>query len=848
MIYPENFEKKIGFDEIRTQLRGRCISSLGTERVDEMAFMTRPADIAEALLQVAEFRRFMTEEEEVAGDENFFDVRPALMRIRPERTYMEEPDLYDLKRALETTLHLVRFFNTPADDGADGSEPVYKYPALHRAAADILTFPELIRKIDTILDKYGRVKDSASKTLAEIRRECETVSRSISHSLRNLITSAQAEGLIERDVAPAMRDGRLVIPVAPAMKRRIKGIIHDESASGKTVFIEPDVVVESNNRIRELKAAERREIIRILQEVSSLIRPHVREMLDGFRFLGIIDFLRAKALFAEAIGGVIPPVAEQPLMDFRQAIHPLLQKSLQRHGGQIVPLDIRLTPDEQRLIIISGPNAGGKSVCLKTAGLLQYMLQTGLPIPVGEDSQAGIFSDIFLGLGDEQSLENDLSTYSGHLLGMKLMMKHGRQSSLLLIDEMGSGTEPQIGGALAEAILNEFARKRMFGIITTHYQNLKHFAGSTPLLANAAMLYDRQQMRPLFVLQIGSPGSSFAIEIARKTGIPEPVIAYAEQIVGKDYVMSDKYLLDIARDKKYWENKRRNIRQREEKLDEITARYEHDAEALRQERRRLLDEAREQASQLLKTANARIERTIREIKEAQAEKEKTRGARRELEDFKTSVEEFDKAQEDEKIARKMQQLEERRKRQAERKEKKAAQQKGKTDPLAEGARAARQAEQPLQAGDPVRLKGQTTVGRIEEINGTNAIVTFGMMRTNVKTERLERAAAPEPKAQIQTATYLSKQTQDAVYDKKLNFKQDIDVRGMRGDEAINAVTYFIDDAILLGIPRVRILHGTGSGILRTLIRQYLQTVPGVKSCRDEHVQFGGAGITVVDLD
>lgn len=846
MIYPENFEKKIGFDEIRTQLRGRCISSLGTERVDEMAFMTRPADIAEALLQVAEFRRFMTEEEEVAGDENFFDVRPALMRIRPERTYMEEPDLYDLKRALETTLHLVRFFNTPADDGADGSEPVYKYPALHRAAADILTFPELIRKIDTILDKYGRVKDSASKTLAEIRRECETVSRSISHSLRNLITSAQAEGLIERDVAPAMRDGRLVIPVAPAMKRRIKGIIHDESASGKTVFIEPDVVVESNNRIRELKAAERREIIRILQEVSSLIRPHVREMLDGFRFLGIIDFLRAKALFAEAIGGVIPPVAEQPLMDFRQAIHPLLQKSLQRHGGQMVPLDIRLTPDEQRLIIISGPNAGGKSVCLKTAGLLQYMLQTGLPIPVGEDSQAGIFSDIFLGLGDEQSLENDLSTYSGHLLGMKLMMKHGRQSSLLLIDEMGSGTEPQIGGALAEAILNEFARKRMFGIITTHYQNLKHFAGGTPLLANAAMLYDRQQMRPLFVLQIGSPGSSFAIEIARKTGIPEPVIAYAEQIVGKDYVMSDKYLLDIARDKKYWENKRRNIRQREEKLDEITARYEHDAEALRQERRRLLDEAREQASQLLKTANARIERTIREIKEAQAEKERTREARRELAEFQDSLAEEQRLAEEEKIARKVAQIQRRRKQKEERR---AQRQTQTAAPATAGAIPPKAApsEKPLQAGDTVRLKGQTTVGTIETIEGSNAFVRFGMMRTNVKLTRLEAAEAPKTDNVSRVATFLSKDTRDAIYEKKLHFKPDIDIRGMRADEALITLRSFIDDAILLEMPRVRILHGTGTGALRQLTRQYLDTVSGVSHYRDEHVQFGGAGITVVDL-
>ena len=397
-------------------------------------------------------------------------------------------------------------------------------------------------------------------------------------------------------------------------------------------------------------------------------------------------------------------------------------------------------------------------------------------------------------------------------------------------------------------MLKRFNQKKAFGIITTHYQNLKHFAEDHEGVVNGAMLYDRQHMQALFQLQIGNPGSSFAVEIARKIGLPEDVIADASDIVGKEYINADKYLQDIVRDKRYWETKRQTIHQREKEMEKTIARYETEINELQRERKEILQKAKEEAEQLLKASNAKIEHTIQAIREAQAEKEKTRGARRELEDFKTSVEEFDKAQEDEKIARKMQQLEERRKRQAERKEKKAAQQKGKTDPLAEDARAARQAEQPLQAGDTVRLKGQTTVGRIEEINGTNAIVTFGMMRTNVKTERLERAAAPEPKAQIQTATYLSKQTQDAVYDKKLNFKQDIDVRGMRGDEAINAVTYFIDDAILLGIPRVRILHGTGSGILRTLIRQYLQTVPGVKSCRDEHVQFGGAGITVVDLE
>lgn len=843
MIYPENFEKKIGFDEIRIQLKGRCISSLGTEKVDEMTFMTKRDDIVEALTQVEEYTRFMQEEDELF-EENFFDVRPALMRIRPERTYMEEHDLYDLKRSLETILNFVKFFNTPIDK--DAETPQYKYPALHRAACDILTFPDIIRKINTVLDKYGKVKDTASKALAEIRRECETVSRSISHSLRSIISEAQAEGLIERDVTPTMRDGRLVIPVIPAMKRRIKGIIHDESATGKTVFIEPSVVVESNNRIRELKAAEKREIIRILQEITTLIRPHVREMLSGFHFLGIIDFLRAKTLYTEAIGGVIPTLADHPQLDFYQAIHPLLQKSLQRHGEKMVPLDITLN-DQQHIIIISGPNAGGKSVCLKTVGLLQYMLQTGMPIPVGERSKAGIFEDIFIDIGDEQSLENDLSTYSSHLLNMKQMMKFGRETSLLLIDEFGGGTEPQIGGALAEAILNEFAKKKMYGVITTHYQNLKHFADATPLLVNAAMLYDRQQMRPLFILQIGSPGSSFAIEIARKIGIPERVIAYASDIVGKDYVMSDKYLLDIVRDKKYWENKRRNIHQREEKLEEIVSRYERDAQALREERKLVMEKAKEQAQNLLKEANARIENTIREIKEAQAEKERTREARQELSAFKDSLNEEQRLAEEEKIARKMAQIQRRRKQKEQRDQarQQAAGQKAVTAP-----KPAQQpkSDKPLQPGDTVRIKGQTTVGTIESIEGQNAFVLFGMMRTNVKLNRLEAATPPKTESISRVATYLSKETRDSIYEKKLHFKPDIDIRGLRADEALNTLRTFIDDAILLEVPRVRILHGTGTGALRQLTREYLGTVNGVANYHDEHVQFGGAGITVVDLE
>ena len=682
-----------------------------------------------------------------------------------------------------------------------------------------------------------------------LRRELAAAESGISRTLHAILRNAQQDGVVDKDVTPTMRDGRLVIPVAPALKRKIKGIVHDESATGRTVFIEPAEVVEANNRIRELEGEERREIIRILQEFTTEVRPHHQEMLQSYEFLAEIDFIQGKAKLARQFQAIPPHIKDTPLIDWTMARHPLLYLSLTRHGKQIVPLDIELN-SRQRILIISGPNAGGKSVCLKTVGLIQYMLQCGLPVPIGENSRTGIFGSIFIDIGDEQSIEDDLSTYSSHLLNMKHMMKACGGTSLLLIDEFGGGTEPQIGGAIAEAVLKRFNRKKAFGIITTHYQNLKHFAEDHEGVVNGAMLYDRQHMQALFQLQIGNPGSSFAVEIARKIGIPEDVIADASELVGKEYINADKYLQDIVRDKRYWENKRQNIHLREKEMEKTIARYEKEIEELHQSRKEILGKAREEAEQLIRASNARIENTIKTIKEAQAEKEKTRHIRHELDQFKSTLDNIEQSHEDDKIARKMQQLQERKKRQAERKERKAAEasrHKAQPDALQSAAREAEEQNRPLKVGETVRIKGQTTVGTIEETDGRNAIVTFGMMRTNVKNERLERAQPPAPQTRTQSVTYVSKQTQDVVYEKKLNFKQDIDVRGMRGDEAINAVTYFIDDAILLGLSRVRILHGTGSGILRTLIRQYLNATPGVKSFKDEHVQFGGAGITVVDL-
>ncbi len=836
MIYPQNFEQKIGFDQIRQLTKNKCLSPLGMEKTDDMDFSDSYDEINRRLDQVMEFMRIIQEEDDFPS-QYFFDVRPSLKRIRIEGMYLNEQELFDLRRSLETIRDIVRFLQrTDDEEEPDEDDSNSPYPALHELAKDIMVFPQLITRINNILDKFGKVKDNASAELLRIRRELSATTGSISRSLNNILRMAQSEGYVDKDVAPTMRDGRLVIPVAPSMKRKIKGIVHDESATGKTVFIEPTEVVEANNRIRELEGEERREIIRILTEFSTTIRPQAPAILQSYEFLAEIDFIRAKALLSLDFKAGKPSFENKQIIDWSGAVHPLLQMSLAKHNKKVVPLDIELTT-RQRILLISGPNAGGKSVCLKTVGLLQYMLQCGLPVPMDECSHAGVFSSIFIDIGDEQSIEDDLSTYSSHLTNMKNMMKSCNGRSLILIDEFGGGTEPQIGGAIAEAVLKRFNLKKTFGVITTHYQNLKHFAEDHEGIVNGAMLYDRHEMRALFQLQIGNPGSSFAVEIARKIGLPEEVIADASEIVGSEYIQSDKYLQDIVRDKRYWETKRQNIRKREKQMEETIARYEKEIEELEHSRKEILKQAKEDAERLLQESNAKIENTIRTIKEAQAEKERTRTARQELTDFRKEVEELDKAATEAQIVRKMEKLREKQER---RKEKKN---KPDTTPKIQAAPKVI----PIQKGDYVRIKGQTSVGQVMETDGKNATVMFGLMKTNVKADKLERTEAPKPTNTIAKATFVSSATQEQMYEKKLNFKQDIDVRGMRGDEAIQAVTYFIDDAILVGVSRVRILHGTGSGILRTLIRQYLATVPGVAHFQDEHVQFGGAGITVVDL-
>ncbi|MDO9154458.1 MAG: Smr/MutS family protein [Paludibacter sp.] len=815
MLYPSHFEQKTDFSAIRLLLKTKCISTLGEEKVDNIAFSIDFGEITKFLNQTDEMLRIITTDGEELPIGDFYDVRPALTRVRVEGLFLDELEVFGLWRALEAVRKLVSFLTKKEDT---------PYPYLSELLPETEIFPLIIKRIDNLLNKFGKLKDNASPQLSRIRKDLQQVQSSISRTLQAILRQAQADGYVEKDVAPTMRDGRLVIPVSPAFKRKVSGIVHDESATGKTVFIEPQQVVEANNQIRELEGEERREIIRILVEFTNFIRPFSEEIVASQHFLGTIDFLRSKALFAIEIKAIKPRIDDICQLEWTKAVHPLLFLSLKKQKKEVVPLDIVLN-EKQRILLISGPNAGGKSVCLKTVALLQYMLQCGLLVPVHDSSRAGIFERLFIDIGDEQSIENDLSTYSSHLLNMKFFIKNSNPKTLLLIDEFGTGTEPMIGGAIAEATLERFNRNMAFGVITTHYTNLKLYADATEGIVNGAMLYDRQHLQPLFQLSIGNPGSSFAVEIARKIGLPEDLIADAAEKAGSDRMDYDKHLQDIVRDKRYWENKRREIRLKEKKLEDTLAKYETEMANTERQRKEITQKAKAEAQQLLSDSNAKIENTIRQIKEAQAEKEKTKEVRKELEDFKKDLSLTLSKGEGERIVFQRKNINE-------------TQSPSLLGRVGVG----------FLAGTHVRLKGQTATGTIIEIQDKNAVVAFGLMKSTVKLTKLEIVSNNQLKKEKHKYENIGNSTTDEVRQRKLTFKSEIDVRGMRVDEALQAVTYFIDDAVMVGIASVRILHGTGTGALRQMIRQYLGTVHGVKTYRDEHVQFGGAGITVVEFE
>lgn len=817
MVYPNNFEIKLGFDKIRTMLQGAVLCPLGASRIDKMQFMTKRSDIEYQLALVKEMLEVFQESKMALPTDSFFDLTEPLKRLRLHGTFLETEELFQLRRSLGTISNLVKFFNPREEEGRK------IYPLLKELTNDVVVFPDICRKIDRTLTPTGEIKDNASPTLLEIRRQLASTVNSISRLLNNILRSAQNDGLVEKDITPTMRDGRLVIPINPSNKRKIRGIIHDESATGKTLYVEPAEVVDANNRIRELEGEERQEIIRILTAIANEIRPMLPDIMTSYDFMGTVDFIRAKAKFAERIDATVPQMSNDGSLDWIHAKHPLLYLRYKSEGkaDDIVPLDIMLDRRNQRIVLISGPNAGGKSVCLETLGLLQYMLQCGLAIPVRDNSLCTVFDNIFIDIGDEQSIDNDLSTYSSHLQNMKYFVRNATKKTLVLIDEFGSGTEPQIGGAIAQALLGKFNEAKVNGVITTHFTNLKHFAEDTPGIVNGAMLYDRNGLRPLFKLEIGHPGSSFAIEIAHKIGLPQDVIDTAKEIVGSDYVNMDKYLQDISRDKRYWEQKRQKIHQQEKDLEEKLAKYDEKANELKSKRQELIQSAKDEAASILKEANARIEKTIKDIKEAQAEKEATKSIRKKLEEYKEKVSE---KPEPKQVPKKK----------------------------AKGKDAKNEEEQsPFLVGDKVRLKGQTTTGEIVSVSGRQCLVTFGMIRSNIDISRLEHVnraqIREEAKNNNLTGGVHDPSVSDEIRQRRLHFKSEIDLRGMRADEALSAVTLFLDDAMLLDISQVRILHGTGTGALRQAIRTYLSSLKGSVNFHDEHVQLGGAGITVVEI-
>lgn len=820
MIYPTDFESKLGFDTVRALVADKCVSRMGRDEVAAMSFSSGYDEVRSRLLQTAEMAGLLRRRADIPGA-TLYDVGPYLTEIKAEGSYMTADRLHKLGKMLDTMRAVHEFFTrTDSESGRPA------LPALSRVFESLHTFPAISAEIDRCISQHGEVKDTASEALYDIRRQISSMGGSMSRAMRRVLDRAVSEGIVESGVTPSLRDGRMVIPVPAAMKRRLSGIVHDESATGKTVYIEPAEVVEAGNRLRELEMEEHREIVAILIRVTAVIRPHIDDLADAVRLLGYLDFLRAKGEFANETDAQMPVLERTPEIDWYHAVHPVLMLNLRRQGRETVPLNLQLD-SKTRFLIISGPNAGGKSVCLKTVGIVQYMTQCGLLPTLYSNSHIGIFDKIFVDIGDEQSIENDLSTYSSHLRNMKYFMAHSDKSTLVLADEMGSGTEPQIGGALAQAILMRLAGSGCMGVITTHYQNLKTFAEDTEGFVNGAMLYDRQHLRPSFQLSVGSPGSSFALEIARNIGLPSEVVENAKEIVGSDYVNADKYLLDIQRDRRYWANKRQNIKEKENRLDDILSKYEGTAESLRTQRAALLADARREAKEIMKTANARLEGAIREIREAQAEKERTRAVRRELDEYKASLDKEESAEEA--LPEPLKPLKHKSRKKKE-----------------QAARPAAQEKKEIAAGDYVRMADGGVVGQVLSVQGKKAEVAFGALRTFVELSRLQAAKKPAESA-LTAGHSVSASTWAGSREHQLNFRQEIDVRGMRADEALQAVTYFIDDAIQFNASRVRILHGTGHGILKTLIRQMLKANGAVASAVDEDVRFGGAGITVVDF-
>ena len=837
-------EQKIGFDRIRQIISDRCSTSYAAERTATETFSTNPSHIRKRLLLTDEMRLIMMFEDSFPSG-GFIDCIDFLKPLERSSAAIDLISLRKLKTMLETLRKVTSFFEG-IKDGV--------YPNLKRMSAPIMGFPEVQRRIESIIDRYGDVKDTASDELYSIRKALKEKEGAISRRVSAILKKAQEEGIVDSDAGVSVRDGKMLIPVSAANKKKIAGFIYDESATGKTAFIEPAEVVELDNQIKELKFSEQREIVRILFEFTEFLRPYIPDLLDGARYLGEIDFIMAKAQIALDFIAGMPIISEEGEMNLRKARHPLLERALKKEKKEIVPLTVTLTP-QKHILLISGPNAGGKSVCLKTVGLLQYMFQWGMLIPTSETSELMVFDRIMVDIGDDQSIDNDLSTYSSFLDNMKDMLAKADGKTLVLIDEFGSGTEPAAGGAIAEAILSELDNRGAYGVITTHYTNLKLYASGETGVINGAMMFDVKNIAPMFKLEMGLPGNSFAFELARKMGLPEAIIKDAENRAGEEFVGIERNLRKIARNRKALDEKLERIRHTDRTLESITDRYQKELLEIKKIRQQILDEARREAEEIVRKANRQVENTIRTIKESQAAKEETQEARKELQGFMSILaarKEQEQREKEDYIDRKIKQIDARRERQKQRKAQRADEnaERQAREVQAEKERMEAFRNAPLKVGEKVRVKENGMVGEVAKVSAKAVVVIIGHISSKMPLDKVERITSNEFKSAVkETSRPVSAVKVDtSINERKLNFSTELDVRGERLTDAIEKVTRYVDDAIMLSISSVRIIHGKGTGVLREELQKLLRTMPGVASVRDEHIQFGGTGVTIVNFE
>lgn len=817
-------EAKLGFDKIREDISKRCQTAYAVGRAGREEVSTDEETIRKRLAITDEMRLVMMFEDSFPAT-GYIDALEFLEPLKIQGTVIDAPSLSKLKTVCDTVRQLLHFF---------GSIKEGVYPCLQALASPVKTFPEVNRRIESIIDRYGEIKDSASETLLSIREDLKVKEAAMSKRAAAILKQAQGDGIVDADASVNIRDGKFLIPVNTSAKRKIHGFVYDESASGKTTFIEPAEIIELENDIASLHFEEAREVQRILSGFTDFLRPYLPEIEDSARFVGEIDFLMAKARAALDYIAGMPVISQDGSLSLRKARHPLLEKALKSDGRKIVPLTITLTP-QKRILLVSGPNAGGKSVCLKTTGLLQYMFQWGMLIPTSETSELPVYDRIILSIGDDQNIENDLSTYSSFLSDMRDMLTDADSKTLVLIDEFGSGTEPAAGGAIAEAILSEIDRRSVWGVITTHYTNLKLYASSQNThVTNGAMLYDATKIEPLFRLETGLPGNSFAFELARKMKLPETIVKDAEMRAGEEFVGIERNLRKIANRRRALDEKLQKVKDSDKTLNSLTEQYRKELEEVRSLRDKILSEARAEAEEIVRGAGRQVERTIREIKEAGAEKERTKAARQEFYGFLSAIKEKKLSEgksQEEYIDRKINSL-----------ERKRAKQHLKSNPASDTEK-----DIPLKTGDKVRLKGSELVGEVSKISGKSVTIVIGNVSSTTTPDKVERISSNEFKVIYRKTLPRTVQTEDsAITERKLNFSPEIDIRGERLSEALDTVTHYIDDAIMLNIGTVRIIHGKGTGVLREEIQKYLKTIPGVE-VRDEDIRNGGTGVTIVSL-